>query len=120
LQKEIAYCKELENAIEVDTIIGDAAYSGKENLKIVSKLNPSITQGFRRDRNPFDFNKEGYMFVCPAGHMAIRKAKQGKKHLGTNQTHTYYFDVEKCKSCSLNMGCYKSVSKSKTPLQDRS
>jgi len=45
-----------ENGIEVDTIIGDAAYSGKENLnladgqgiKVVSKLNPSITQGFRQ------------------------------------------------------------------------
>lgn len=39
-----------ENGIEVDTIIGDAAYSGKENLhlaggqeiKVVAKLNPFI------------------------------------------------------------------------------
>jgi hypothetical protein len=45
-----------ENGIEVDTIIGDATYSGKENLKltssqnitIVARLNPSITQGFRK------------------------------------------------------------------------
>ena len=35
------------------------------------------------------------MFVCPAGHLDIRKAKQGKKNIGTNQTITYYFDVEK-------------------------
>jgi hypothetical protein len=46
-----------ENGIDVDTIIGDTAYSGKENLKItteqnikiVARLNPSITQGTRKD-----------------------------------------------------------------------
>jgi transposase len=55
-----------ENGIDVDTIIGDAAYSGKENLKItsgqnikiVARLNPSITQGFRKDEDKFDYNKD--------------------------------------------------------------
>ena len=90
-----------KNGIEVDTIIGDAAYSGKENLtlaggqeiKIVSKLNPSITQGFRKQENIFYYNKDAGMFVCPCGHMATRKARQGKKDDGKNQTDTYYFDV---------------------------
>jgi len=111
-----------ENGIEVNTIIGDAAYSGKENLelasgqdiKIVAKLSPSITQGFRKQENTFDYNKDAGMFVCPGGHMAIRKARQGKKDDGTNQTDTYYFDVEKCKTCSLNDGCYKPASKTKS------
>lgn len=110
------------NGIEVATIIGDAAYSGKENLKlssgqnikVVAKLNPSISQGFRKDEDKFDFNKDADMFVCPAGHMAIRKAKQGKTNVGENQVHTYYFDVEKCKSCPLRNGCYRSGSKTKT------
>lgn len=35
--------------------------------------------------------------VCKEGHMAIRKARQGKKNISTNQTDTYYFDIEKCK-----------------------
>jgi hypothetical protein len=111
-----------ENGIEVNTIIGDAAYSGKENLelasgqdiKIVAKLSPSITQGFRKQENTFDYNKDAGMFVCPGGHMAIRKARQGKKDDGTNQTDTYYFDVEKCKTCSLNDRCYKPASKTKS------
>jgi hypothetical protein len=111
-----------DNGIEVDTIIGDAAYSGKENLKIageqeikiVAKLNPSITQGFRNQENTFGYNKDAGMFVCPAGHMAIRKARQGKKDDGTNQVDTYYFDVEKCKTCALQNGCYKSGAKTKT------
>jgi hypothetical protein len=55
-----------ENGMEVDPIMGDAAYSGKENLKFaneqeikaVSRLNPSITQGFRKDEDKFDYNKD--------------------------------------------------------------
>jgi len=110
------------NGIEVDTIIGDAAYSGKENLeltdgqciKMVAKLNPSITQGFRKEEDKFDYNKDADMFVCPAGHLAIRKARGGKKNTGQNQVDTYYFDVEKCKICPLRENCYKSGAKSKT------
>jgi transposase len=111
-----------ENGIDVDAIIGDAAYSGKENLKltagqnikVVARLNPCITQGFRKDEDKFDYNKDADMFVCPAGHMAIRKALQGKKNVGKNQVQTYYFDVEKCKTCPLKEGCYKEGSKTKT------
>ena len=111
-----------ENGIDVDTVIGDAAYSGKENIqltseqniKIVAKLNPTITQGFRKIEDQFDYNKDADMYVCPAGHIAIRKAKQGKKNVGQNQVNTYYFDVEKCKTCPLRNGCYKEGAKSKT------
>ena len=110
------------NGIDVDTVIGDAAYSGKENIqltseqniKIVAKLNPTITQGFRKTEDQFDYNKDADMYVCPAGHIAIRKAKQGKKNVGQNQANTYYFDVEKCKTCPLRNGCYKEGAKSKT------
>jgi len=113
-----------DNGIQVDTIIGDSAYSGKENLQLkdkddqniqlVAKLNPSIAQGFRKDEDKFDYNKDADMFVCPAGHMAIRKARQGKKNIGQNQVDTYYFDVEKCKICPLRDNCYKPGAKTKT------
>jgi len=113
-----------DNGIKVDTIIGDSAYSGKDNLalkdkddqniKIVAKMNPSITQGFRKDEDKFDYNKDADMFVCPAGHLAARKARQGKKNIGKNQSYTYYFDIEKCKTCPLKDGCYKPGAKSKT------
>jgi transposase len=111
-----------ENGIDVDTVIGDAAYSGKENLKltsgqnikVVAKLNPSITQGFRKEEKQFDYNKDADMFVCAAGHMAIRKARQGKKNTAKNQTDTYYFNVVKCKTCPLKNGCYKDGAKTKS------
>ncbi len=112
----------MQNGMKVDTVIGDSAYSGKDNLiygnenniDIVSKLNPAITQGFRKEEDKFEFNKDAGMFVCPAGHMAVRKAKQGAKNTGTNQVHTYYFDIEKCKVCKLKQGCYKEGAKSKS------
>ena len=111
-----------DNGIAVDTIIGDSAYSGKDNIeltaeqgiKVVAKLNPAITQGFRKDEDRFDYNKDADLFVCPAGHLAIKKARGGKKNNGTNQVNTYYFDVEKCKTCPLRDGCYKPGAKTKT------
>jgi transposase len=111
-----------KNGIQVDTIIGDSAYSGKDNLKlgieqqikIVAKLNPTITQGWRKQEDAFDYNKDAGMFVCPAGHMAIRKAHQGKKESNINQVETYYFDVQKCKICTVRKDCYKLGAKTKS------
>lgn len=45
--------------------------------------------------------------------MAIRKARQGKTDDGTNRVDTYFFDVEKCKTCALKNGCYKPNAKTK-------
>ena len=114
--------KTKEAGFEIDTIIGDAAYSEKGNIelatgndiKLVAKLNPSVTQGFRKNEDEFLFNKDAGMYVCKAGHMAVRKARQGKKNVGTNQTDTYYFGIEKCKTCPFKEGCYKEGAKSKT------
>ena len=79
--------KSRNNGIDVKTVIGDSAYSGDSNLKqakeegfkIVAKVNPSISQGFKSESEQWEYNKDAGMYVCPAGHMAIRKAKQGKK-----------------------------------------
>ena len=92
---------------------GTIIYLTPQLLRLI-RLNPSITQGFRNKGSEFDYNKDADRFVCPAGHMAIRKARQGKKNTGTNQVVTYYFDVEKCKTCPLRNGCYKDGSKTKS------
>ena len=119
---ENLYNKSKETGMEIDTIIGDAAYSEKgnielakrEELQLVAKLNPSVTQGQRKKEDEFQFNKDAGMYICKAGHMAIRKARQGKKNIGQNQVDCYYFDVEKCKKCPYKEGCYKEEAKSKT------
>jgi IS5 family transposase len=112
------------NGMGVETVIGDAAYSGKDNIQLsddgesgfelVARLNPGISQGHRKEEQLFDFNKDAGMFVCPAGHMAIRRARQGKKNQPKNQTMVYYFDVNKCRICSRREGCYKEGAKTKS------
>lgn len=112
------------NGMKVKTVVGDTAYSGKDNIilsngeengfKLVARLNPVISNGVRKDDDKFEFNKDAGMFVCPAGHMAIRRAKQGKKNQAKNQAMVYYFDVEKCKLCSRRNGCYKDGARTKT------
>ncbi|PUB16840.1 transposase [Paenisporosarcina sp. OV554] len=121
-QLETLVEKSIVAGIEVETIIGDAAYSEKGNIiytndkdmKLVAKLNPSVTQGCRKKEDEFEFNKDAGMYVCQAGHMAIRKSRQGKKGVANNQVTTYYFDIEKCKHCPFKDGCYKDGAKSKT------
>ena len=114
-----------DNGYEVDTLIGDGAYSSKDdleygkdnNIKIVSKVNKFVLEG-----NPtatrckgFTFNKDAGMYVCAEGHMAIRKVfNGGKKDQTKNKQVTFYFDVNKCKVCPKKEGCYKEGSKTKS------
>jgi transposase len=121
-QLETLIEKSIIAGMQVENVIGDAAYSEKGNIeyaneneiKLVAKLNPAVTQGCRAKEDEFEFNKDAGMYVCKAGHMAIKKARQGKKGVAANQTHTYYFDIEKCKICPFKEGCYKEGAKSKT------
>ena len=79
------------NGMDIDTVIGDGAYFGKNNLelsegrniKLVANLNSIISQGARKEHDRFEYNKDAAMFVCPAGYMAVRKSKQGKRMLET-------------------------------------
>ena len=120
--------KTRQSGIEVNAVIGDTAYSGKKNLELaeskddanksfelIAKLNPIISNSnHAEDEDGFFYNKDANMFVCPEGHMAIRKAITGKKNSNVNQRTTYYFDIEKCKLCHKCGICYKNHSKSKT------
>lgn len=113
--------KSQANGIEVEAVIGDGAYSEKENIefceensiKLASKLSKFVTHGNTQRNSNFEYNKDAGMYVCKAGHMAIRKAKQGSKKV-RNQAECYYFDVEKCKHCQYKEGCYKEGSRFKT------
>lgn len=109
-----------------DTVVSDTAYSGKDNIilsndndngfELIARLNPTISNGTRSEEDRFDYNKNAGMFVCSAGHMAIRKARQGRKMQGQNQSLVFFFDVENCRIYSKRNGCYKEGSKSKSCL----
>lgn len=110
--------KSEQNGIAVDTLIGDGAYSGKDDLKygkehgikMVTPLNPSVFQGNTNPRKcrGFTYNKDAGMYVCKGGHIAIRKVDNGgkKKQGETRQLVTYFFDVKKCQTCLYKNGCY--------------
>jgi hypothetical protein len=108
--------------VEFDHIVGDAAYSGRDNMiyaasqgcKLVAPLNPRVYSPADNRGEGFTYNKDAERYVCPAGHMAIRKARTGTRNIGKNQKETHYFDIELCKQCSLRDGCYKDGAKSKT------
>ncbi|WP_255446575.1 transposase [Bacillus sp. JAS24-2] len=108
--------------MEVETVIADTAYSGKNNLlytkeqsiQLISKLNPMITQNGRANGKGFDFNKDAGLFVCPAGHLAKRKSEKPDSHPGASARMVCFFDVETCKVCPLREGCFKEGAKTKT------
>ena len=109
--------------VDVEAVIGDGAYSEKENIEyakdnfeLVSKLSSCVVNGFRRKEDEFEYNKDAGMFVCKAGHMAISKTRRHNKQpeRKENPRMVYSFDIKKCKRCPLRNGCYTDGSKSKT------
>lgn len=114
--------KTRQAGMKVENVIGDKAYSGKENIEaskrdgynLISKLNNIVTQGNRSKEDEFEFNKDAGMYQCKAGHLAVRRERDSRKSLGRNPRVRYYFDVEKCKRCPYKEGCYKEGAKSKS------
>ena len=109
--------------VDVVAVVGDGAYSEKENIEyaegkfeLVSRLSSTVVNGSRRKEDEFEYNKDADMFVCRAGHMAVSKTNRHNKqeHRKENPRMVYYFDVEKCKRCPMREGCYKEGSKSKS------
>ena len=102
--------KSREAGIDVKTVIGDKAYSGKTNIEtaqkdgyeLIATLNNVITHGNRTKEEEFVFNKDASMYQCKAGHLAIRKYLDKRKNAGKNRNPRmiYFFDVEKCIFCA--------------------
>ncbi len=124
-QLEPLVAKSRAVGINVENVIGDIAYSEKDNLEyakenniqLVSKLSPTVTHGNRRNEDKFEYNKDAGMYVCKAGHMSIRKtSSRPKKHAedGQGTVESYFFDVEKCKVCPQQEGCYKPGARTKS------
>jgi IS5 family transposase len=114
-----------ENGMNVKAIIGDMAYSEKENLKftsqnnirLFSKLSKTVTHGLHKNGDKFEYNKDADRYQCQGGHMSIKKVnKRPKKNEidGEGSVETYFFDVDKCRVCPFREGCYKDGSKTKS------
>ena len=110
-----------DNGLEIDTIIGDAAYSGKENLvmakekdiAVVAKLNPVITQGHKLKTSPLDdlfsYNKDADRYICPMGVMSARGREVGKSSSpNSNRAVQYRWSHRKCQICKVREECIGS------------
>lgn len=89
------------NGVEVETVIADTAYSGRDNIiytsargiRLVSRLNPGL-DGTRGETGS-TYNKDAGTMVCPVGHLATRGNFQREKG-NKNGRHVYHFDVKRC------------------------
>ena len=105
--------------VEVDTVIADGAYSGKQilemseeqDIKIVAKLNPQIgTAENRKISSRFTYNKDLNRYVCSRGIVSdnayVVKLKSG------NKVYAYRYRTAKCNGCPLKSKCWKPGAKS--------
>lgn len=114
----------VQAGLVVKEVLADKAYGSFTNLKLLDKdeitptikLNEMLLYGHKEDehRGKFVYHKDSETVECPAGHHSIRKARMGPKDGNECQRLTFFFDVEKCRSCLLKEGCYKPGSDTKT------
>ena len=103
--------KSKANGVDVAEVLGDKAYSSKDNIdycdendiKLISRLSRVVSDGEGRN-DEFVFNKDAGMMQCPEGHLAMRcEVRQGESG---NQYYNYFFSVVKCKKCPRCGTCY--------------
>lgn len=109
--------------VVVDTIVGDAAYSGIDNLKhakengikIISRLNPVIVSGNRIDgESGFVYNKDAGRYICPAGHLANRMGKRNREKEGRSSAIRYRWNPNVCAICPMKDTCLRPGAKSRS------
>lgn len=114
--------KSKKAGIDVKEVIGDKAYSGKENLEygnknditIIAKMNPVITNSNERD-DGFEYIKDADTMRCPIGKLAIQKNyieeyidKRGKYK---NARMNYKFAECDCQQCPIKERCLRRNAK---------
>lgn len=105
---------------KVDEVLGDAAYSGQPILELAREHSfelfapphPNLGSGID-GRDGFTFNKDADMFICPNGHLAVRKRSVTYKNDNGRKATFYTFDRAKCSVCPQREKCLKGA-KTKT------
>lgn len=113
--------KSKEAGMEIETVIGDTAYFMKDNLQyikakelqLISKLNPVITNGSGQRKIEFEYNKDAGMFVCPAGHLAVRKILFKNKNKKKIQSWNIILILKGVKSARCVWAVIKTMQKVK-------
>ena len=114
--------KSKRTGLEVKEVIGDKAYSGKDNLeygkkndiKIISRIHPIITNAIENKQDGFEFIKDADTMRCPIGTIAVRKKIiPGKRYKDgyRNDKMMYTFDKETCLNCPQKETCLGKIEK---------
>lgn len=96
---------------QLTELIGDTAYSGQpfldlardNNFELLTTPHPNLGTGID-GRDGFTFNKDADMFICPQGHLAIRKRTVTYKRDNSKRT-IFHFDRHLCDTCPLKETC---------------
>jgi transposase len=96
--------------IEVETLLGDMAYSGGDTreavetkgVTLVAKV-PQVSNGGRFPKTDFKIDVDAQSVTCPAGHTTT-DSKPVKDHKGRAATR-YVFDKTVCDACPLRDSC---------------
>lgn len=112
--------KSRKAGIEVENVIGDRAYSGKENLilsedkenqengnfKLISRLHPVITDGKRKNIDDgMIYNKDAGSFQCRAGYLADSQSVKKSSRKNDNDSMEFRFSLKKCRACPYRSEC---------------
>lgn len=108
--------KSKKAGIDVKEVIGDKAYSGKDNLefgedndiKIISRINNVITNSQKNKDDGFEYIKDADTLRCPMGYLASSKyhRKAGAKNDGyRNGRMEYEFNKKICMQCPRKDEC---------------
>ena len=108
--------KSQKAGIDVKEVIGDRAYSGKENLeygknkkiKIISRMNKVLTNGRKNEEDGFEYIKDADTLRCPMGHLARQKSYVNEKKYKDgyrNAKMEYNFDRQTCQQCPIKEEC---------------
>ena len=108
--------KSEEAGIEVKEVIGDKAYSGKENLEygkgkniqIIARMNGIITKGQKKKDDGFEYIKDADTMRCPMGQISFNKIYvEGKRYKDgyRNGKMVYSFAKAECDKCPRKEEC---------------
>lgn len=112
--------KTKQNGLEVDAVVGDMAYSGlnnlkiteEQNIKLVSKINPSISSSDEERLQGFNYIKDANRYICPGGKLSAPPAL--RKRETRNIVYRYRWYECHCKSCHLRDKCLQPGAKTKS------
>lgn len=101
------------DGVEVDTLLGDMAYSDgdvreaveKTGAELVAKV-PPVTNAGRFPKTDFTIDTTAGSVTCPAGQVT-RDARNAKDHKGRRAT-LFVFADQTCAACPLREQCTKS------------